>query len=262
MKINNEVYDQMANYWWDENECGTLATIRTFVNPARFSYFNSVLKNLYHNNFQKLNLLDVGCGGGFLSEEFSKIGLNVTRVDPSEKSINVAQNHANRNNLKIRYVQCFGEKLPFESNSFSIVSCCDVLEHVSDLNIVIKEISRVLVPGGIFLYDTINRTLIGKIMLKATQEWKSTAFMEPNVHVYELFVKPKELFHFLKLHNLNNIEIKGMSPSTNILSSYINLRKCKRGEISYKELGDKLNIRLNNNTLGSYVGYAIKTNSL
>ena len=75
MDINNEVYDRMAQYWWDENECGTLATIRTFVNSARFNYFNSVLENEYHNNFQKLHILDVGCGGGFLSEEFSKIGL-------------------------------------------------------------------------------------------------------------------------------------------------------------------------------------------
>ena len=259
MEINNEIYDKMAEHWWDENDCGSLATIRYFVNTVRFDYFVSILKNIFRSDYQKVELLDIGCGGGFLSEEFAKIGFDVSGIDPSKNSIEVAQKHANEHNLKINYVHGYGEKLPFESNSFSIVTCCDVFEHVADLNEVVKEISRVLKPGGILFFDTINRTLFGKIILKATQEWKSTSFMEPNLHNWDMFIKPQELFHKFNAHHLQNVEIKGVAPSLNIFSCYMNLRKCKQKKISFEELGKKLNMRISNNTLGVYIGYAIKT---
>jgi 2-polyprenyl-6-hydroxyphenyl methylase/3-demethylubiquinone-9 3-methyltransferase len=203
-------------------------------------------------------LIDIGCGGGYLSEEFAKIGINVTGVDPSKESIKVAEKHAIENNLKINYIHGYGESLPFESNSFPIATCCDVLEHVKDLNAVISEISRLLVPGGVLFFDTINRTIFSKVILKITQDWESTSFMEPNVHVWDMFIKPKELFQIFKSHGLKNIEIKGISPGLNMISIYIYLRKYKKKEISLKELASLLDIRITNNTQNSYIGYAIK----
>ncbi|HOT45477.1 MAG TPA: bifunctional 2-polyprenyl-6-hydroxyphenol methylase/3-demethylubiquinol 3-O-methyltransferase UbiG [Spirochaetota bacterium] len=258
MKINNEIYDRLADYWWDEGRCGSLATIRYFVNSARFNYFFSVLNKNPRDSDRISKLLDVGCGGGFLSEEFAKAGFNVTGIDPSKNSIAAARKHAEENNLHIRYVHGNGEHLPFGAGAFSIVTCCDVLEHVADLNAVISEIARVLAAGGIFFYDTMNRTFAGKVIVKATQEWKSTSFMEPCVHNWEMFIKPAELFRILRQNNLKPVEIKGMSPGLNLLSHYLNMRKCKKGKLSYRELGDKLNIHITNNTAGVYTGYAVK----
>jgi len=258
MNINNEVYDEMANHWWDDSEFGTMATILYFANSPRFNYFSSILENKFNFDYSKDCLMDIGCGGGYLAEEFAKIGFNVTGVEPSIESIKAAVKHASANNLQIKYVNGYGENLPFESNSFSIITCCDVFEHVKNLNAVISEISRILVPGGILFFDTINRTITSKILLKITQDWKSTSFMEPNVHVWDMFIKPKELFKIFKIHGLKNIEIKGISPGINMFSAYIYLRKCKKKEISIKELATLLDIRIDNNTQNSYIGYAIK----
>ncbi len=134
-----------------------------------------------------------------------------------------------------------------------------MFEHVSDLNLVVKEISRVLKPDGILFYDTANRTLIGKLIIKATQEWKSTSFMEPNVHVWDMFIKPKELIQMFNKYKLKSIDLKGMLPSLNLLAHYLNLMRCKKGKISFTELGKRLNININNNTRGPYIGYAIKS---
>ena len=259
MNINNEVYDKMAHYWWDEEKCGTLATIRHFVNSVRVKYFQKILNTNYNYEFKNHSLLDIGCGGGFLTEEFTEAGFKVTGIDPSLESIKAARKHSKINNLSINYFHGYGEKLPFKPHSFSIVSCCDVFEHVTNLNKVIEEISRVLLPGGILLFDSINRTLKSKIIIKATQEWKSTSFMEPNVHVWNMFIKPKELIGIFSNHNLNIIELKGMSPNFNIISHYINLRKCKKGEITFKQLGEKLNFRITGNISGSYIGFAVKS---
>lgn len=258
MNINNEVYSTMADYWWDDDGCGTLATIRFFGNDVRFSFFKKILDEKFRNTYQDMSILDVGCGGGFLAEEFARIGLDVIGIDPSKESIEIAQKHARDNNLRIQYIHGYGESLPFESDSFNLVSCCDVFEHVSDLNLVVKEISRVLQPDGILFYDTVNRSLIGKLIIKATQEWKSTSFMEPDVHVWDMFIKPKELIQTFNNYKLKNIELKGMLPGLNLFAHYLNLRRCKKSKISFTELGKRLHITINNNTSGPYIGYAIK----
>ena len=258
MNINNEVYDRMANSWWDDDNCGTLSTLRYFGNQARFQYFNSILSNLPRSNTPDMKVLEIGCGGGFLSEKFAYNGFQVTGIDPSKESIICAQKHARDNNLDIDYLNGYGENLPFESNSFSIIVCCDVLEHVSDLKKVIEEISRVLAPGGIFFFDTINRNFVGKLLLKATQEWKSTAFMEPDVHVWDMFIKPKELFKLFKENDLITKELKGMSPGINLIAAYMAMRKCKKGRINFQELGEKLNMQITNTTCGQYIGFATR----
>ena len=94
-KINND-YDSLAHLWWSEDE-GATASIRYLINPVRFNYFKKLLERQFKSGFKNKKALDVGCGGGFLSEELSKIGLNVTGVDPSKESINIARQHAIKN---------------------------------------------------------------------------------------------------------------------------------------------------------------------
>jgi 2-polyprenyl-6-hydroxyphenyl methylase/3-demethylubiquinone-9 3-methyltransferase len=107
---------------------------------------------MFKINPEKTSVLEVGCGGGLLSEEIARMGFITTGIDPSEQSLISAVIHAKESNLKINYMQGAGENLPFLKNSFDIVLCCDVLEHVQDLPKVISEISRVLKDGGLFIY--------------------------------------------------------------------------------------------------------------
>jgi 2-polyprenyl-6-hydroxyphenyl methylase/3-demethylubiquinone-9 3-methyltransferase len=115
------------------------------------------------------------------------MGFATTGIDPADESLRTAQNHARESGLTINYKKGTGEEIPFPDNSFDCVFCCDVLEHVRDLPKVISEISRVLKPNGIFIYDTLNRTFISKLVaIKIWQEWKRWAFMPPNLHVWKM----------------------------------------------------------------------------
>ena len=171
--VDNTVYDQIdaeidqrgavagefssSADWWDDRSF--LHFLYTAVNPARFAYFGAFLKEhappTTPTAGHVVTLLDVGCGGGFLAEAFSRRGYRVTGIDPSGPSLASAQAHAQLHCLDaLTYVQGFGESLPFASDSFDVVCCCDVLEHVESRDAVLAEIARVLRPaGGIFLYD-------------------------------------------------------------------------------------------------------------
>ena len=266
MEVNNAIYDEIAQQWWDDS-CGSAATIRYFVQPVRFSYFLSVLgRNSspeYFSDFPDVSdtgkkLLDIGCGGGFLSEEFAKAGIDVTGIDPSEKLIETAKKHAADSGLSISYFTGCGEKLPFEESTFDYVDCCDVLEHVDSPAQVVMEIGRVLKPGGIFFYDTINRTFAGKMLINVTQKWRSTSFTEPNAHVWEKFIRPEELFGLMRLSGMENKDIQGIVTDKNMIKNLMNFRRCKKGLIDYRELGKRLNFHLSSSVSASYLGYAVK----
>ena len=192
MSINNEIYSLQAGGWWDENHF--LYLLKTGMNPARFGYFHEALTCQLGLQPETLSVLDVGCGGGILSEEFAKIDCRVTGIDPAAPSLETARKHAASEGLSIEYRQAGGESIPFEENSFDAVICCDVLEHVNDLEKTIQEVARVLKPGGMFCYDTINRTEESrKANIFAAQEFALTSFFPPNTHVWEKFITPDEL---------------------------------------------------------------------
>ena len=259
-KVNNEMYRRCAADWWND-DVGEFSTLRFFVNPVRFRYFLRVFRQSFgeQEELTPPTLLDVGCGGGFLSEEFARAGFVVTGIDPAPETIEVARQHACVSNLTIEYRVGVGEFLPFADASFGCVACCDVLEHVDDPELVVKEIARVLKPGGLFFYDTINRTFISKIaLIKIAQEWRSTAIGEPNAHVWSHFVKPGELVALMKQHGLESREMRGISPHANPLIAYLNLRRCVRGRISFRELGQFLRIGESNSLSVSYMGFATR----
>src|SRR5258708_18405479 len=155
MPVDNELYNRLSHTWWDEN--APLGLLRTWLNPARFGYLQKVLAEQAIRDPQSMSLLDAGCGGGLLAEELARLGCHVTGVDPSEPSLETARVHARLAGLEITYVTGSCQQLPFATASFDMVVCCDVLEHLQEIEAGIGEMARVLKPGGIFFYDTLNR---------------------------------------------------------------------------------------------------------
>jgi len=255
-KIDNNLYNANGDIWWKPDT--VLHLLKTSVNPWRVGYASSTIKRLGIDPKGK-TALEVGSGGGILTEEICKMGFTTTGIEPSAESRQTAANHAKASGLEIRYEQGAGENLPFADRSFDFVFCCDVLEHVQDLPKVISEISRVLKPGGVFIYDTLNRTFISKLVaIKIWQEWKRWAFMPPRVHVWEMFIKPAEIKELLLKNGLEWKEHKGSSPNVSIPKMLSYLRKRVKGEWTYAELGKNFRLVGSNDMNILYSGYSIK----
>jgi 2-polyprenyl-6-hydroxyphenyl methylase/3-demethylubiquinone-9 3-methyltransferase len=256
-RIDNDLYHADGDRWWQSDS--PLYLIQSSVNPARVSYLKKKLFNELKVNPQGKAALEVGCGGGLLCEEIARMGFDVTGIDPSEHSLQIATNHAKASGLRINYEKGTGEALPCRDNSSDIVFCCDVLEHVRDVPKVISEICRVLKPGGVFCYDTLNRTFLSKLVaINISQVWKRWAFAPPNLHVWEMFIKPDELKSLLEQNNLAWKEHMGMELNVSFLKFLRFLRKRARGALSYKDLGERLFVVESSNMNIMYMGYAIK----
>ncbi len=257
MPVDNELYNRSGDIWWDEDE--PLSLLRVALNPARFGYFRQVLTERLRLDPCRLRALDVGCGGGLLAEEFARLGCQVTGVDPSAPSIATARAHARQSGLALDYQVAAGEALPFADASFDLVYCCDVLEHVSNLEQVISETARVLASGGVYCFDTVNRTLFSKLaLIKLLQDWKATSILPPNLHAWEQFIRPRELKAALLRHGLAPQEIRGMTPAANPLTLLRLLRRYKRGRLALRQLGEAARFKIGGHTLASYLGYALK----
>lgn len=256
-RIDNDMYQYDGDKWWKGNNVYHL--LRGSVNPCRFPYFLKTYSQTLRRKPMEGLALEVGCGGGILAEEIASAGFNLIGIDPAEKSLETAREHAKFFNLRIDYQLGTGENIPFPDNHFDVLFCCDVLEHVRDLPKCIAEFSRVLKPGGVFFFDTFNRNFMSKlIVIKIWQDWKSTAMMPPNLHVYEMLIKPKELEELMRANNFNTIAFKGMSPTINPVKMIRLLRQRASGKITYEALSNQLKLKESKETTVAYMGYGIK----
>ena len=258
MPIDNKLYDRLADDWWGEDS--VLAILRTSPQPAARRHTSarcsaSAAAWTPRGCERWTSAVAVACW----PRSSHGLGCRVTGIDPSAASIGAARAHARQSGLDIEYVEGPGEQLPFEDGSFDFVYCCDVLEHVVDLEQVLRETARVLRPGGVYVYDTINRTLRSRLLtIKLMQEWRSTAFMEPDLHDWDMFIKPAELEQALAGAGLDNRDSVGLSVKGNPLGLLRDMRRRARGEISYGELGRRLSIVVGGGRWASYAGYAVK----
>jgi len=223
------------------------------IDTTRYMEFSYFLKFLRENNFDKnLKILDVS-SPHMMAYYLAKNNFVLkTNIDESEKKYI-------KESKRLKFEIVDGTKMPFEDNSFNVVLCCDVLEHVQDLPKVISEISRVLKIGGIFISDTFNRTYFSKISaIKILQEWKRWSIMPPKLHVWQMFIKPHEIKSLLHENHLDWKEHRGMELNVSILNFLCCLRKRARGELTYKDLGEKLSLVESGNMNIIYMGYAIK----
>jgi 2-polyprenyl-6-hydroxyphenyl methylase/3-demethylubiquinone-9 3-methyltransferase len=256
MGIDNQVYDRIGESWWDETN--PLNFLHGSFTPGRFAYFRAVLQRLGRDP-AGLIAVDIGCGGGFMAEEFAMLGFSVTGIDPSEVSIRTARRHAEASGLNVEYTVASGEQLPLESESVDVAYCCDVLEHVSNLDKVVEETARVLKPGGLYLFDTINRTPASKVLtIKLMQEWRLTRIIDTELHSWDMFIKPAELDEALRRHGLRVGEITGLGSRANKAAVLRGFLKARRGSITFGQLSQLMDVGQVKDTSVSYMGYATK----
>jgi 2-polyprenyl-6-hydroxyphenyl methylase/3-demethylubiquinone-9 3-methyltransferase len=257
MPVDNEIYNRLSNTWWDESE--PLGLLRTSLGPVRFGYFRRVLIEEQKRNPREIRLLDIGCGGGLLAEEFARLGCQVSGIDPSEPSLKTAREHAEQSGLNISYKTGVGEAIPFPDSSFEVVVCCDVLEHVNDVLGVLQESARVLAAGGIFFYETINATVLSWLTaIKLAQEWRLTRFLPPDLHDWNHFVKPQELQSLMQRFQLRNQEVMGMSPTGNPFVFVERFFRYKRAKITLGEMSKAVRFRESRNASVLYMGHALR----
>ena len=250
------MYNELADSWWDEN--GPLHLLKVMVNPWRVPYFAEALRNHFGTNLSQVRLLDIGCGGGVLAEEFARLGCQVTGIDIAAESIAVARAHAQTEGLFIDYQTGSAIQLPFDRSSFEVISCCDVLEHIPEWEQVITEVGHVLKPGGLFLFDTINRTPKSKsTFIFGLQEWSFTKLFPRDTHVWEMFITPEELTTVIEQHGMQVKDLSGGAIARNPLSTLQEVRRYKRGEINVAELGHRLELKLSDDLSLNYLGYAM-----
>lgn len=217
------------------------------MNPARSSYFLNILRQ-QASEPGKSRLLDVGCGGGLVSERMAAAGYNVTGLDLSLSSLATATRHAASSRMTIAYVNGRAEQLPFANASFDAIVTSDFLEHVGpQLVAVLTEMARVLKPGGLLLYDTINRTFLSRLLVIWGAQLVGR-LIPPNVHTWPYLIKPAELVGRMEQVGLASQEIRGLSPR---------LPKWKVGfyYLQHRQIGG---FQLSKDVRLSYIGWAVK----
>lgn len=257
--LNNKisVFEKDANQWWSENShCALLSALT----PARIAYLEGLINNSFKGKRSDIRILDVGCGGGLFAEEMASIGYSISAVDISPSSISIARNHSQKMGYTIDYQVSPAEHLPYEDAMFDIVYCCDVLEHVESIESVIYECSRVLKIDGLFFYDTINRTLVSKLlMIKLMQDWLKVV---PNdLHNWNKFIKPEELKQLMTVNGLKPIEMIGLMPGIGLRQSIKRawiLSGIRKGKRTYAELSKEMQFSPTKLRLMNYMGYSVK----
>ncbi len=248
--INNEIYEKDSDGWWDKDSF--LNILETGMQPVRAEY---IKRELERANLSDISSLEVGCGGGILTEFLASISKKTTGVDISKASLKTAKQHALEQGLDIDYIYAAGENLPFDDNSFDLICCCDVLEHVEDVALVVSEINRVLKPGGLFIYDTVNRTYMSYAsLIFISQDFPLTRIAPKNAHVWHKFIKPKEIDLLVNSLGMSKHSQIGMEPSVNPLLVVWYILKVKFGRLSFSSFGEKIRFRLSKNKSISYFG--------
>ena len=203
-------FSKIAEDWW--NPEGKFKPLHQF-NPERIKYIrDNTVKHFKLTNkdkpFKNLNILDIGCGGGLLSEPMSRLGGNVTGIDASEKNIISAKIHAKQNNLNISYFCNSPEN--FKSNKkFDLVLNMEIVEHVEDVNFFIKKSSELLKKNGLMFVATLNRTLKSYIFAIIGAEY-ILRWLPIGTHEWNKFLTPEELTNFGQKNSLSVEKIDGM----------------------------------------------------
>ena len=216
-------FSKMADEWWDPE--GKFKPLHKF-NPTRIKYIKENIINNFKlkNKFRPLsgiNILDIGCGGGLLSEPMSRMGANVTGIDASDKNIKIAKLHSKKNKLKINYLCSSPEKLKI-TKKFDVILNMEIVEHVEDIDFFLKSCSKLLKKNGLMFVATINKTLKSYIFAIIGAEYV-LRWLPIGTHEWEKFVKPEDLKKILMKYNLSLDKLDGMN--FNLITDEWNISK-------------------------------------
>ena len=187
-------FSKIADEWWDIN--GKFKPLHQF-NPVRIEHILNTTSNYFKIDRNKkfplknLKILDIGCGGGLISEPMSRLGANVTGIDASSRNIEVAKLHAKKNNLNISYINTVPENLKLQ-NQFDIILNLEVVEHVENLDLYLSSCFGLLKQKGIMFTATINRTLTSYVKAIVGAEY-ILRWLPIGTHDWNKFIKPEEL---------------------------------------------------------------------
>jgi 2-polyprenyl-6-hydroxyphenyl methylase/3-demethylubiquinone-9 3-methyltransferase len=206
-----EKFSKIADEWW--NIEGKFKPLHKF-NPLRIKYIKE--KVIAHFNInvklqplKNIELLDIGCGGGLLSEPMCRLGAKVTAIDASQKNIDVATYHSKKNNLKINYLCSSPEKINL-NKKFDVILNMEIVEHVYDLNLFLKKSALLLKKNGLMFVATLNKTLKSYVFAVIGAEY-ILKWLPIGTHDWNKFVKPKDLIFISKKNNLEWIKTEGIS---------------------------------------------------
>jgi 2-polyprenyl-6-hydroxyphenyl methylase / 3-demethylubiquinone-9 3-methyltransferase len=206
-----EKFSKMAAEWWDPS--GKFKPLHKF-NPIRIRYIKENIISSFKlkskkKPLDKIDILDIGCGGGLLSEPMTRLGANVTGIDASSKNIGIAKLHAKKNKLKINYLCSSPEKLKTQKK-FDVILNMEIVEHVEDINFFINSCSKLLKKNGLMFIATLNKTLKSYVFAIIGAEYV-LRWLPIGTHDWEKFVRPEDLKKILSKNNLNLEKLDGMN---------------------------------------------------
>tara|TARA_B110000967_G_scaffold193945_1_gene221974 strand:+ start:380 stop:1105 length:726 start_codon:yes stop_codon:yes gene_type:complete len=207
-----EKFSKLADEWWDID--GKFKPLHMF-NPIRIEYILEITLKYFKIDENKkfplknLKILDIGCGGGLISEPMTRLGAQVTGVDASSRNINIAKEHAKKNSLDITYLNDKPESLSSEKK-FDIILNLEVVEHVEDVDLYLNSCFKLLKPKGIMFTATLNRTLTSYVKAIVGAEY-ILKWLPIGTHDWNKFIKPEELEKKLTDLNFSITNLTGLS---------------------------------------------------
>ena len=204
-------FSKLSEEWWNVN--GKFKPLHMF-NPIRIEYITENIKKHFKikkdkiNSLEGLKILDIGCGGGLISEPMTRLGAKVTGIDASEKNINVAKMHSTENNLKINYINTSPEKLK-DYETYDVILNLEIVEHVDNVDLYIKSCHKLLKKNGLMFTATLNRSLTSYIKAIIGAEY-ILRWLPIGTHDWNKFLKPEELENYLTKEKLITQDISGL----------------------------------------------------
>lgn len=243
MKVNNEIYQSLGDRWYVAND-DPIALLRA-ENVFRRGYVLDLLSRHFGSSHRPV--LDLGCGGGLLSNFLAAQGKCVVGVDVSEDALSVAKKYSSTKTVD--YVLSEARDLPFGDGHFDAVCVMDLLEHVDKPQEVLAEASRVLASNGLLIFYTFNRTFLSwLVVIKLVELFvKNTP---PSLHVYDYFIRPEELRVFLKEVGLEVAEMRGVGPKI--------FQKAMLKILTTGQVPDDFEFEFKSSVSVGYIGYARK----
>ena len=222
-------FSKIATEWW--NPEGKFKPLHKF-NPIRIKYIkDNIIKNFKLNStvkpLKKINILDIGCGGGLLTEPMCRLGANVVGIDASQKNIDIAKFHAKKNGLKINYLCATPEDLKIKKK-FDVILNMEIVEHVENVNFFLKKSSELLKKNGLMFIATLNKTLKSYAFAIIGAEYV-LRWLPIGTHDWDKFVKPEDLIKINKENNLKLEKLDGMK--FNLLTEQWSL--CSDNSVNY-----------------------------